>query len=162
MRREFSAIPAAAALALAMSASAQTTTTITTNTYDATSTSGNIAVSCKNLEIGSSTGRLDGECNVALDTLAGQVVASEHWLDLDTAIYCHTTTEGVVELAFGLSVSYDGSIKDWKIFVISTGDGYTVEAECNMNDGTGGTRTALDLGNTTDGLKNEAGAFMLR
>ena len=162
MRREFIAVPAAV-LALAVCAPAQaTTTTITTNTYDSTSTSDNIAVSCKNLQIEASTGILDGECNVALDTLGGQVVANEHWLDLDTAIHCHTTVDGVVELAFGRSVSYDGSIKDWKIFVVSTGDGYTVEAECNMNDGTGGTRTALDLGNTTDGLKNEAGAFMLR
>ena len=142
-----------AAFALALTAPVATlASTVTTSGYDQDSTSEDIAVSCRALQIGSSNGVLSGECN---KTSSGAVSPDSTSIDLDDVIYCVMATSGPA-LAWG-TTSYDGSIAGWSVSTDSVGDDYVVSGKCAMTGADTTPTTYLDIGDTTNGLKNSDG-----
>ena len=149
---------AVAAFALALAAPVATlASTVTTSGYDQDSTSEDIAVSCRALQIGSSNGVLSGECN---KTSSGAVSPHNTSIDLDDVIYCEMATSGPA-LAWG-TTSYDGSITGWSVSTDSVGDDYVVSGKCAMTGADTTPTTYLDIGDTTNGLKNSDGGLAKR
>ena len=133
-------------------------TTITTSTYDATSTSDDVAVSCQQLKINSSTGVIDATCNKSTDN---GISGNGSKLDMDTVVYCKTTYSAEGNLDWGTS-SYTGSIGSWTIHLDSTGDDYVVTATCKMDGQSGSHASSIDIGDVTRGLKNDGGDLVKR
>ena len=138
--------------------------------YTEGSTDGDIAKSCKDLSVGLSTGVLSATCNKAVsDTgddstpATGTVTTSATTLDLDDVIHCPVVknSDGLASsvLAWGTALSTPG---DWQLSVSSLGADYIVEAKCTTATGCVFGGSKLDLGDTTNGLKNDAGSLAKR
>ena len=162
IRGFFHAAALAAPLALgAAGVLAQTSGTgpKTTNTYKASSTSEDIRVSCKNFEIKpivsvSPTATVQAECNKTLDN--GTVDAVSTTLDMLTYAKC---TDGN-RVAWGTGSS-DAELVGPFILLTSTGNSYVFGAYC-LDDGTRYGPSGVDIGDTTSGLKNDAGSLAKR
>ena len=142
-----------------LSAPALADSKVTTNVYSATSTSDDIALSCYDFIIGSSTGVVYAMCN---KTSSGSVSGAATRLDLDDVIACSVESDGA-QLAFGSwSADNPGSIESWSLTVDSTGDDYVVSAACAMDGASDKPTSSLELSDTTNGLQNNAGALQGR
>ena len=145
-----------ALLALAVAPLAQASS-VTTGGYSASSTSDDIALSCKDVSVGASSGLVEATCN------DGSGTASTSY-DLDNAVYCAPGTWGSVTtmgLHWGTTV-YSGEIREWSVTTSSTGTDYIVSGKCYMTGASTADTTTLDLGDTTNGLKNTGGVLGAR
>ena len=146
-----------AALALGLTGPTRaTTTTVTTDTYTVGSTSADIALSCKELSIGASDGVVSGGCNRSDGVVFGSSV------DLDDLVKCALgATEGSAVIVWATAGLPGHTIGSWSVSLDSTGDDYIVTAKCRRG-GRVYDASSLDLGDTTDGLKNERGKLKSR
>ena len=134
----------------------------TTNTYYARSTAENIAESCKKLWT-TGGGTLSGECNNA--TSDDHISAISTTFTLGSVIYCPEKLDGSqTVIAWGKKASDDVFVAtSWQIGLSSDGKNYVVSAVCDhTGSGTTQDRSKLDLGDTTNGLKNDNGKFAER
>ena len=133
----------------------------TTSNYSSTSTSDDIADSCKNLWAGGS-GTLHGECNSISGSNDDHISALSTTFDLHDAIRCPDKLDGSQEvIAWGDQSAYDDYVPNsFSVSVSSDGKNFTVGAVCDhRGSGTTRDRSTLDLGDTTNGIKNNNGAF---
>ena len=130
------------------------TTTVTTNVYSATSTSGDIALSCTEFKIGSSSGEVEALCNVETD---GTISRTGTKIDLDTVIACELQSSGPVLIWGSWSATYPGSIESWTVGTDSTGDDYVVSGACALDGASSKPVSSLELSDTTNGLENDGG-----
>ena len=127
----------ALAIGLASTGEALTTTTYTTSSYDETSTSSDIAKSCKELAI--TLAVLQGKCNVADSD--GDVTASEDEVDIEKYVYC-TQGDNAFDghpwyITYGKAPSsIEARPKGWRVDTDSVAERYEVWATCTENDGT--------------------------
>ena len=152
----------AAALALVVCSTAHATT-YTTNKYYARSSNADIADSCKSFWVASGTGVISAECNSA--TSDDHISAISTTYDIDNAVYCPEKLDGTqTVIAWGTQSSSDVYVpKTWQIGLSTNGSDYILSAVCDhTGSGTTQDRSKLDLGDTTNGLKNNSGALQKR
>ena len=128
--------------------------TVTTNIYSASSTSDDIANSCKDLSVVWNTGVLSAKCNYAKND--GTVTARTTSYDLDDAIWCPEPSDGSWPVPAWGSGTSSYHVGVWQMHVSSDGKNYHVSGACS--DTTADypdERPELDVGDTTDGLKND-------
>lgn len=149
------------ALAFAVGSAAHATT-ITTNSYWYRSTSEDIAESCKDLSVASTTGVVSAECNSGTSDDHISAIGTEY--DVDNAIYCPAKTDGTrPDIKWGTQSSSDAHLpENWQLARSTNGNDYLVSAICvatgvGSSSTTTGGRSTLDLGDTTNGLKNTNG-----
>ena len=134
---------------------AQTSTTKTTNTYKASSTSEDIRISCKELSVNSQA-TLSAKCNKTLDD--GTVDAVSTTIDIPT--YANCNHHKGYRINWGAPIAGRTLVGPFTIVVTSTGDTYFFLGYCQ-----GGGKTILsgiDIGDTTNGFKNDAGSLAKR
>ena len=149
-------------LALMLGATAVQANSVTSNKYWGNSVSQDIADSCKEVSIGSSTGVLSAKCNQ--QQAGGDYInMKDTSIDLDTVMYCKCSNNNSLApaIVWGSSstntctpVTYNTS--DWKVSTSSTGEDYIVEVQCRRSPGVG-PKHKIDVGDTTNGLKNSTG-----
>ena len=152
----------AATLVLATPAQAVATTTYTTNLYDATSTSDDIALSCKELSVVSSTGVLSATCNY--EDSSGTVTTNSTTIDLDDVFYCRKVAGRMRRLLTWGSppANAEPAPESWQAGVSSNGKDYRTDAVCPIPNSSIRPRSGADLGDTSDGLENNAGSLEAR
>lgn len=132
-------------------------TSVTTNTYSATSTSEDIRASCKELSVDSQA-TLSAKCNKEDDS--GVVSAVSTTIDMLTYANCQATGRGY-RVKWG-AASANVTLVDPLLLLTSTGSSYVFGGYCvdanNVKTGPSGE----DIGDTTDGLKNDAGSLAKR
>ena len=140
----------------ASGALAQTTTTKTTNTYDAESTSDDIRVSCKELSVDSQA-TLSAKCNKSGST--GGVVAVSTTIDMLDYANCLNKGRGY-RVGWG-SGPTSITLVDPIILLTSNGQSYVFGGRCQLADGTlfSNNHSGMDIGETTNGLENDAGSL---
>ena len=155
----------AAAFALTLvAAGAVLAAAVTTNKYVRTSLSEDIAVSCKDVSIGTNDGVLAAKCN--RQRASGRIDVNSTSLDLDTAIYCKCDNEAETSasLAWGTGAgACTGTTftpSSWSVTTSSTGADYIVAAACRAPGK--GSLSSIDAGDTADGLKNSSGSLEKR
>ena len=156
----------AAALTLAVAVGSTATAqmnTVTTNNYSKTSTSGDIARSCKEFWVAGGSGVIEAKCNTGPSDDKMSAITTTY--DADNAIYCPENLQGgQTVIAWGSQSSSDVyEPTSWSISLNSTGGDYIIKAVCD-HTGSGTTQDAstLDLGDTTSGLKNNDGKLAKR
>ena len=154
---------AALAAALAVGSGGATAETVTTTTYSSTSTAGDIAESCKELDgyvpPGSDVG-IKARCNLLYE---GEVLLSVTARDISSEVYCKPDDSGVLSLAWGAGADKGGYLRNPDVVLDSTGDDYLLEADCEAwGTNTSTDDATIDLGDTTSGYKNASGALNKR
>ena len=146
---------------LTLGASGALASSVTTNSYSASSTAADIRASCKELFVRSG-GELKAKCNKANER--GTVSAVLTYLNMPK--YANCRKDGNTDWYTIQWGEYVTGIRptDPAIVVSSTGDTYLLRAGCKDKDGDGTSwaPTTLDIGETTDGLKNDAGSIVKR
>lgn len=167
MRKSRNIAIAIAALFLIAVGGAASATTITTNSYWYRSTSGDIAESCKEFKIASGTGVIEARCNSATSDDHISAIGTEY--DADNAIYCPEKSDGTrPDIAWGTQSSTDGHLPEtWQLARSTNGNDYLISAVCtptgsSTNSTSTGGRSTLDLGDTTNGLRNSSGKLEKR
>ena len=145
--------------ALAIAAPAASTTYVTTNVYDDSSTDADMAISCEMMKIGSTSGELDGRCNVSID---GVISYHGTEIDLDDVLYCKSNTGGGPTLDWGSASTHTWTISSWSVSVSSDGANYIVKATCQIGGSATTNVSTIDVGDTTSGLKNVSGELEKR
>ena len=167
MKTSITGILAAVATALILTTAPALATSITTNDYSATSVSEDIAESCKGVSI-STTGNTNPTVSAACNKKDsnGDVVTNSTTLNLGSHIWC--SGKGVIGTftwgqppANTIARWYPVS---WAVELDSTGDNYTVTAKCadSLKIKPTTAKQELDLGDTTNGLKNDSGSLAKR
>ena len=138
------------------------TTAKTTNTYDADSTSEDIRLSCKDLTakataVGAVT--VVGECNKANSD--GAVSAVSTIINISNHAGCHKTRGRGYRVDWGTGSS-SATMFDGFILLTSTGKSYVFGAYCRDATLTKDGPSGMDIGETTNGLKNDAGSLAKR
>ena len=134
----------------------------TTNKYDSASVSGDIAESCRHLSFSSAAddGVLSGTCNKQ-DSSDDPVEYASTSIDLDNVFWCDANEaddDAVFSYGTDANTGNPWFIVGWTLSVSSNGSDYIVSVRCRST-GIATEWQSLDLGDTTDGLKNDAGAF---
>ena len=145
-----------ALLALSVSAGA---TSVTTNNYLADSLAADIAISCKAVSI-DTTRTVSASCNAYVNY---EMVVKSTKINMWSHTFCELQSDGKVRLAWGTFSDIDETgftMKNLAIKLDSVGDDYLMEADCENSDDTDRSTTdqTLDLGDTTNGLKNDGGS----
>ena len=148
-------------LALMLAATAAQAGSVTSNKYWANSVSQDIADSCKEVSINSSTGVLSAKCNQ--QQAGGDYInLKDTSLDLDTVMYCKCSNNVVNQatIVWGSSSTntcapYNWYTTGWKVNTSSNGNDYTVEVKCKYYSLE--STHWRDVGDTTNGLKNSTG-----
>ena len=144
---------------------------VTTNEYYHTYTDEDIAKSCKDVSVASSTGVVSATCNHYRSSTSDEVDQYDSTYDLDNAIYCkcdNTVTQLRATMSWG-----DGSSgacptqvfepADWSVSVSSDGKNYMIKGTCKPQQAGGFDKTVtLDMGDTSNGLKNSSGSLAAR
>ena len=138
-------------------ASAQSSTSVTTNSYSASSTAEDMRASCKKVWVRSG-GTLYAKCNKADDT--GSVSAVSTTLDMPKYANCRASGRSYT-VQWGAGVTGITTTSP-EIVLSSTGDTYVLEASCKDRDGNKWGPSELDIGDTSDGLKNDKGSLAKR
>ena len=142
----------------ASGALAQSSSSLTTSTYNARSTAKDIRASCKELSM-SSQGTLSAKCNKRLGT--GAVSAVSTTISMPTYASCRSNGRGGYRVLWG-SPAANVQMVDPLVLLTSTGSSYVFGAYCvdanNVRTGPSG----IDIGETTDGLENDAGSLAKR
>ena len=130
-------------------------TGVSTNLYSATSTSEDVAESCTNVTIASSTGVVSASCNKDTD---GTVGVNSTTIDLDDVLYClvNTDPDYPVVLAWGTTTSHY-TPADWSVSVSSNGYDYHAFATCKRGGDTNEPQSGVSISDTVKGLKNDDG-----
>ena len=157
---------AVALIALGAAATAQATS-YTTNLYWKNNVAEDIAKSCKDVSVASTTGVVSATCNHYRSSTSDEVDQYDSTLDLDDEIYCkcdHAISQLSSHLSWGDGAgACTGTIynpKSWSMALDSTGKKYIVTATCSTTQSGGVDRTtSLNLGHTTKGLKNSSGSL---
>ena len=154
------AVAVLAGFALAASGSLAQTSSVTTNTYDANSTSEDIRVSCKDLSV-NSQGTLSAKCNKQNDSTAPQAVSAvSTTISMSTYVNCRSNGRGGYRPQWGAAVS-EAQTVDPVIVLNSTGSTYYYGAYCLVGSQKTGP-SGPDIGDTTNGLKNNGGSLAKR
>ena len=130
---------------------------VTTNTYSASSTAEDISASCKEMAQRSG-GELSAYCNKA--DSGGDVSAVWTTLSMPKYANCRTSGDGYT-MQWGEQLAGIKPVAP-KILLSSTGHTYLLQAGCEDGDGNSWAPTMLDIGDTTDGLENDAGSLAKR
>ena len=136
---------------------------ITTNAYDAGSTSDDIALSCKQISVGSTSGILGAKCNK--EDSDGDVAPAATNINLKQHVACVATADGGYEFAWPTSdssASADASPSYFAVFVSSDGQDYELGGHCRTTSGNTSDAGVLDLGDITNGLENDDGSLERR
>ena len=153
----------ALAAALALAAGTATAETVTTTDYSSTSTGGDIAESCKELDAYVPSGgdaAIRARCNLLYE---GDMVLTLTTRDVTNEVYCKPDGDGVLSLAWGAGTDKGGYIRNPDVVLDSTGDDYLLEADCEAwGTNTSADDATIDLGDTTSGYENSSGAFTKR
>ena len=151
------------ALALGLAAGTATAETVTTSGYSATSTAGDIAESCKELDAyvpsGGDVG-IRARCNLLYE---GDMVLTLTTRNISSEVYCKPDDDGVLALAWGAGTDKGGYLRNPDVTLDSVGDDYLLEADCEAwGTNTSTDDVTIDLGDTTSGYKNASGALNKR
>ena len=130
-------------------------TTKTTDTYDASSTSDDIRLSCKELSA-SSQRTLSAKCNKTLE--GGDVGAVSTTINMLTYVNCSGRWRYKVNWG---SASTNVTLVEPHILLSSTGDNYYFAGYCQGGRGKIGP-SAIDIAEATNGLRNNAGSLAKR
>ena len=137
-------------------------TSRTTNTYDASSTSDDIRISCKELDIAAlpsvtPTATLSAMCNKADSN--GDVSAVSTTIDMLDYAGCQAVGRGY-RVGWGSSAA-NVTLVNPIVLLTSTGNSYVFGGRCADSDGTlyGTQHTGMDIGETTGGLENDGGSL---
>ena len=160
----------AGALALAMAAGGAAATTVTTNAYYASALGSDIAESCKEVEIDSTSGDVSAECNKQGYT-DDNIYPVDASYDVDDLVYCKPSSSGLsssLTFGSGSSTGSSGSTSEdtwtpegWSVSTSSSGKDYIVSATCKAAS-VHKNSSSFDLGDTSKGLKNEGGTLKKR
>ena len=153
----------AAALVFPLHAGAST---VTTNLYYSTSVNGDIADSCKDISVASSTGVVSAKCNHYAHSHSEQVISSTTTLDVDDVLYCKCddlgSTSASLTWGTGSGACTVGTYvpTNWTLGTSTDGKNYIIGARCTRTDNSWVYTThSLDLGDTSDGLQNSSGSL---
>ena len=141
-------------------AAAAAAVTVTTNSYDASSTSDDIAVSCK--EVKGPGGAISAKCNKADSD--GNITPTDAQIEIRQHMACSQNDNGAWEFVWTgntSSTSPTTTPTDLAVVVSSDGQNYMLEGKCkdsqNRYDA-----APLDLGDTVIGLENNDGSLARR
>ena len=129
-------------------------TTKTTNSYSATSTSEDIRASCKELSVDSQA-KLSAKCNKA--DSGGRVSAVSTTIDMPTYANCRKSGRGY-RVNWGVAAP-NVTLVDSHILLTSTGKTYIFGGYCVDGNGEKMGPSGIDIGETSGGLKNDAGSL---
>ena len=154
-------LPAAlssALLAFVLSAAAASAAPVTTSHYSALSTSGDISLSCCDLQV-SANGTLSAKCNKLSD---GQTVAADTPIDMTDHTDCTGDATNGDNLAWATSATFSGNVVNPAVSLTSKGTDDVASGQCQPTGGTASPASTLDLSDTTSGLENDAGGLTKR
>ena len=158
-----------ATVAFAAIATTATASSVTTNEYYANSVSEDIADSCKDLSVASSTGVVSATCNHYRSSHSDEVDTTDSTYDVDNAVYCKCDNNGQTSasLAWGTGAGactiHTFYANDWSLGTSSDGKNYILSGKCTRTSNSSWeTTTSLDLGDTSNGLKNDKGSLAKR
>ena len=146
-----------------------TSTTVTTNLYSSGNVSKDIASSCKDLSVASGTGVVSATCNHYRSSTSDEVDQTDSTYDIDDAVYCKCDNNGQTSasLAWGTGAGActvnTFTANSWTLSLSSDGKNYILGGKCTRaSNSSWETTTSLDLGDTTNGLKNSSGYLKAR
>ena len=155
-----------AAAMLASTSAAETTIGVTTNIYDAQSTSDDIALSCKNLDMDAELSEmLYAECNKTIDEpkVIG-VETNPTSIALLHLVQCDSDTDDSAWLEWiDTTTNTDLVPVELELVVSSDGNDYHLEGKCeNVVTEVTLDVDPLSVSDTSDGLENVRGKFEQR
>ena len=136
---------------------ARSTSTVTTNSYSTSSTAKDIRASCKEF-FQRSGGELSAKCNKAGSN--GTVSAVSTTLNMPTYANCRANGSAY-SVQWGAAETGITTVSP-SIVLSSTGTTYLLKASCKDGNGDQWGPSTLDIGDTTNGLKNDAGSLKKR
>ena len=135
---------------------AQAGTSVTTNSYSAASTSEDIRASCKEVSVDSQA-TLSAKCNKEDNN--GRVSAVSTTIYMPNHVGCQASGRGY-RVKWG-AASANITLVDPLVLLTSTGSSYIFGGYCDANGEKMGP-SGEDIGDTTDGLKNDSGSLAKR
>ena len=155
MNRKAAVVAILAALTVGATGQASGTP-VTTNSYSATSTSEDIRASCKEVSVDSQA-TLSAKCNKEDDS--GRVSAVSTTIYMPNHVGCQASGRGY-RVKWG-AASANMTLVDPLVLLTSTGSSYVFGGYCDANGEKMGP-SGEDIGDTTDGLKNDSGSLAKR
>ena len=155
MNRKAAVVAILAALTVGATGQASGTP-VTTNSYSATSTSEDIRASCKEVSVDSQA-TLSAKCNKEDDS--GRVSAVSTTIYMPNHVGCQASGRGY-RVKWG-AASANITLVDPLVLLTSTGSSYIFGGYCDANGEKMGP-SGEDIGDTTDGLKNDSGSLAKR